>query len=186
MVYQQFPHLQNCHFGSIPPYPNISMLDGQLTHPCYRKHRNSLWLYAVAIYWSPSFPEPARLTKDSMCWWFTSHMRICIVVIHRYWKHQPIGSAVLFDRNAFFPSGAGLKFHMLLVSTSFNVYVWDFLNPLGCHFWQIFFLCFFNDLQIWFFYGWENDLWFFYGFEYVFLMICLWMGKWLMIFLWFC
>ena len=25
----------------------------------------------------------------------------------------------------------------------------------------------FFDLQIWFFYGWENDLWFFYGFEYV-------------------
>lgn len=123
MVYQQFLHLQNCHFGS----PHIQ------TSPCWMvslhilatgsTETHPLALAAVAIYWSPSFPEPARLTKDSMCWWFTSHMRICIVVIHCYWKHQPIGSTVLFDRNALFPSGAGLKPHMLLVSTSFNVYV---------------------------------------------------------------
>ena len=60
----------------------------------------------------------------------------------------------------------------------------DFLNPLGCHFWQIFFLMIYlwfeYDFHLWFFYGFKLWLWFFmvwiwffYGFGYDFFMIFL-------------
>ena len=51
---------------------------------------------------------------------------------------------------------------------------------LANNFIYVFFNMIFYDLQICFFYGWENDLWFFFM---VLNTIFLWLGKWLMFFL---